>query len=72
MDHRATLAAPRDRWNRTGMTPERWQQVKEVLNGALHVGGEERAAFLGRACETDPSLRIEVDALLASAPDVTE
>ena len=54
------------------MTPERWQQVKEVLNGALHVGGEERAAFLGRACQTDPSLRIEVDALLASAPEVVE
>jgi len=32
------------------MTPERWQQVKEVLSGALRVGGEERAAFLGRAC----------------------
>jgi len=54
------------------MTPERWLQVKEVLNGALHVGGEERAAFLGRACQTDPSLRIEVDALLASAPGVGE
>ena len=54
------------------MTPERWQQVKEVLNGALHVGGEERAAFLRRACQTDPSLRIEVDALLASAPNVVD
>ena len=54
------------------MTPERWRQVKEVFNDALHVGGEERAAFLGRACQTDPSLRIEVDALLASAPDVVE
>ena len=54
------------------MTPERWQQVKGVLNGALHVGVEERAEFLGRACQTDPSLRIEVDALLASAPDVVE
>jgi serine/threonine protein kinase len=54
------------------MTPERWQQVKEVLNGALQVGGEERAAFLGRACQTDPSLRKEVDALLASAPGVAE
>ena len=38
------------------MTPERWQQVKEVLNGALRVGGQERAAFLERACQTDPSL----------------
>jgi serine/threonine protein kinase len=54
------------------MTPERWQQVKEVLNGALQFGGEERAAFLGRACRTDPSLRIEVDALLASAPGIAE
>ncbi len=54
------------------MTTERWQLVKEVLNGALHVGGEERATFLGRACQTDPSLRIEVDALLASAPDVVQ
>ena len=54
------------------MTPERWQLVKEVLDGALHVGGEERAAFLGRACQTDPSLRIEVDALLASAPEVVD
>jgi eukaryotic-like serine/threonine-protein kinase len=54
------------------MTHERWQQVKEILDGALHIGGEERAAFLGRACQTDPSLRVEVDALLASAPDVME
>ena len=54
------------------MTPERWQLVKEVLDGALHVGGEERAAFLGRACQTDPSLRIEVDALLASSPEVVD
>jgi eukaryotic-like serine/threonine-protein kinase len=54
------------------MTPERWLRVKEVLNGALQVGGEERAEFLGRACQTDPSLRVEVDALLASAPGVAE
>ena len=54
------------------MTPERWQQVKEVLDGALQVGGEERAAFLGRACQTDSSLRIEVEALLASPPEVVE
>src|ERR1700722_4444042 len=54
------------------MTPERWQQVEEVLNGALQVGGEERAAFLGRACRTDPPFRIEVDAHLASAPGGAE
>jgi serine/threonine protein kinase/WD40 repeat protein len=54
------------------MTPERWQQVKEILSGALRVGGDQRAAFLGRACQTDPSLRVEVDALLASASGVAE
>ena len=54
------------------MTPERWQLVKEILDGALRIREDERAAFLGRACQTDPSLRIEVDALLASAPEVVD
>ena len=54
------------------MTPERWQLVKEILDGALRIREDERAAFLGRACQTDPSLRIEVDALLASATEVVD
>jgi hypothetical protein len=39
------------------MTPERWQQVKDVLQEALEVQSEERAAFLEWRCSADPSLQ---------------
>src|SRR5258707_15604710 len=54
------------------MTPERWQQVKEILHGALQKRPGERSDFLGQACLTDPSLRLEVESLLGSSPDVAE
>ena len=44
------------------MTPDRWQQVKEVLAAALECEPGERAAFLARV---DPDLRGEVESLLA-------
>ena len=47
------------------MTPERWQQVKAVLQGALDRAESQRAAFLDEACAGDPSLRAEVESLLA-------
>ena len=47
-------------------TPERWQQVSAVLDEALELPAPDRAAFLDRACAADPSLRPEVDALLAA------
>jgi eukaryotic-like serine/threonine-protein kinase len=46
------------------MTPERWQQVKEVLDPVLVLKPDERAAFLDRACATDSSLRRDVEELL--------
>jgi serine/threonine protein kinase len=46
------------------MTPERWQQVKEVLDPVLVLKPGERAAFLDRACATDSSLRRDVEELL--------
>jgi hypothetical protein len=49
------------------MTPERWQQVKDVLNGALELAPEERPAFLDQACSKDHSLRRDVESLLSSA-----
>jgi serine/threonine protein kinase len=49
------------------MTPERWQQVKEVLNGALELDPEQRPAYLDQICSTDDSLRRDVDILLSSA-----
>ena len=46
------------------MTPERWQQVKDVLATALEMPPAERAAYLDRNCAGDAPLRHEVDALL--------
>ena len=49
------------------MTPERWQEVKEVLAGALEREPQERRAYLKQACR-DSDLRREVESLLAQ-PD---
>jgi serine/threonine protein kinase/tetratricopeptide (TPR) repeat protein len=48
------------------MNPERWQQVKGMLDQALELTPEERSSFLDRACSTDHSLRHEVESLLSS------
>jgi Tol biopolymer transport system component len=52
------------------MRPERWQQIRDVLEKALELAPGERSAFLKRACSSDPSLRDEVETLLASSDDV--
>jgi eukaryotic-like serine/threonine-protein kinase len=52
------------------MTPEPWQQIRGVLEEALELAPEQRSAFLQRNCSSDPSLRQEVETLLASSPDV--
>jgi serine/threonine protein kinase len=52
------------------MTPERWQQIRGLLEDALELAPEQRSAFLQRKCSSDPSLRQEVETLLASSPDV--
>jgi len=48
------------------MTPERYRQIGEIYHAALEVEGEERAAFLERACANDIELRREVESLIAS------
>ncbi len=48
------------------MTPERWQQIKQVFNSALERTGSERPGFLAEACAGDESLRGEVESLLSS------
>src|ERR1700733_12628557 len=52
------------------MTPERWQQIREVLEKALDLAPVKRSAFLEQACAADSSLRREVETLLASSDDV--
>jgi len=46
------------------MTPERWQQVKGVLEQVLEISPQQRARFLDQACEGDEFLRHEVESLL--------
>ncbi|MGB6775964.1 MAG: serine/threonine-protein kinase, partial [Terriglobales bacterium] len=64
------MAASSDEQGTRRMTPERWQQIREVLEKALELAPSERSAFLQQACSSDQSLRQEVETLLASSPDV--
>src|SRR5690349_9695317 len=48
------------------MTPERWQQVKEIFNSAINYRPEERGVFISEACSGDELLRNEVESLIAS------
>ena len=48
------------------MTPERWQQIKALLESALQRDPVERDAYLDEACRTDSDLRREVAALIES------
>ena len=47
------------------MTPDRWKQVRVVLDAALGRPAEERATLVDEACAGDPELRAEVESLLA-------
>jgi serine/threonine-protein kinase len=50
------------------VTPERWQQVKDVVGRALETApGAARDALIDAACAGDPELRDEVVSLLAAA-----
>jgi len=48
------------------MTPERWQQLKQIFQSALERNPAERSAFLSQACAGDAELRSEVESLIAS------
>lgn len=48
------------------MTPERWQQLKQIFQSALELRSAERSAFLSQACAGDPALRSEVESLICS------
>jgi serine/threonine protein kinase/dipeptidyl aminopeptidase/acylaminoacyl peptidase len=51
------------------MTPERWEQIKELLHRAIQVSPEQRSALLDSACP-DASVRHEVESLLAADDQV--
>lgn len=52
------------------MTPERWEQIRDVLEKVLEQDPEQRAAYLDGVCSTDSALRKEVDALLADSANL--
>ena len=48
------------------MTPERWQQTKQLFHEALECEPDERTEFLAHHCAGDEPLRREVESLLSS------
>src|SRR6476620_11241287 len=48
------------------MTPERWQQAKQIFHKALDRAPGERSAFLADACGGDELLRQEVESLISA------
>ncbi|MEM7582270.1 MAG: serine/threonine-protein kinase [Acidobacteriota bacterium] len=52
------------------MTPERWQQIKSLLDAWDDIAPEERASWLDQACKGDPELRAEVESYLAYEDDL--
>jgi serine/threonine protein kinase len=48
------------------MTPERWQQIEEVLQAALDRAPEQRFAYLQEVCAGDDSLQTEASSLVSA------
>jgi len=48
------------------MTPEQWQKVDEVFQGALDRAPHDRESFLDEACEGNAALRSEADSLISA------
>lgn len=46
------------------MNPERWKEIKSILEQAIEVAPPERALYLDEVCGNDRELRREVEALL--------
>jgi eukaryotic-like serine/threonine-protein kinase len=48
------------------MPDQHWDSLKEIFHAALVLEPDERAAYLDKACDGDPSLRSAVESLLGS------
>jgi serine/threonine protein kinase len=48
------------------MNPERWRQVREILDKALALDAADQKSYLDQSCASDAELRREVESLLAS------
>ena len=45
---------------------QRWRRIEPILDGALELRPDQRAAYIARMCAGDPELRAEVEALVTS------
>jgi serine/threonine protein kinase/TolB-like protein len=52
-------------------TARRWQRIKELFGEALELDAAARQAFLEQRCDGDPTLRLEVESLLAASAPTT-
>ena len=48
----------------SGSAARRWRDASPLLDVVLELDDADRASFLARACEGDPELRRDVEALL--------
>ena len=55
--------------SRSEMTPERWEKVRKLLDGALGREPHERSEYLNQACANDSQLRSQVESLIASSEE---
>jgi len=54
------------------MTPERWTQIEELFHRAAACDLQRRTALLDEVCSSDPELRRQVEALLASEQSASD
>ena len=59
------MADGRAATRRCGLTPERWQRLRQLFDSAVELESVQRDGFLREACAGDESLRAEAAALLA-------
>ncbi len=52
------------------MTPERWQQIENILDEVMPLATEERAARISRLCRGDAALRSEVEEMMGFCDQV--
>jgi eukaryotic-like serine/threonine-protein kinase len=66
------LATPRDVQVRRTVSIHNWPQVEELLHQALALAPGQRAAFLDTACESNDTLRAELESLLLVGDDLND
>src|SRR5579862_562415 len=54
------------------LTPQRWEQIRQVFDGALERPAQDRPAYLRALCARDDELRREVETLLLSSEQAGE